>query len=241
MKKSVFAILLMFLSISSFALTNKELEKQGKLLADFLITGRGTVATVLGKFKINDAKIGNKGFTAKWFKGEINKRFKEKHGIDIITKNSKSKLPGKTMDYLVILLNASAQVVTNNLDLINMKDVGFKGFIPATYGLQTGKIFTEKTGITLKQTTTVLRNTYNAPDKFEKEVLGRMEKSNWKKGKIVSKTEGNNFRVMRPIYIKKGCLKCHGDPKGELDVAGRKKEGYKVGDLRGAISVVIPK
>ena len=241
MKRSLFVLLLVVLTAASFALTDKEFEKQGKLLADFLVTGRGTVATSLGKFKINDAKIGDKGFSAKWFKGEINKRFKEKHGIDILAKKTKDKLPAKTMDYLVILLNASAQVATNNLALINMKDVGFKGFIPATYGLQTGDIFTKKTGITLKQTTNKLRNTYNAPDKFEKSVLDKMEKKSWKNGKIVSKTEGKNFRVMRPIYIKKGCLKCHGDPKGELDVAGRKKEGYKVGDLRGAISVVIPK
>ena len=46
--------------------------------------------------------------------------------------------------------------------------------------------------------------------------------------------------MMRPVYIQKACLSCHGDPKGELDVAGRKKEGYRDGELRGAISVLIP-
>ncbi|MES9899474.1 MAG: DUF3365 domain-containing protein [Sedimenticola sp.] len=42
------------------------------------------------------------------------------------------------------------------------------------------------------------------------------------------------------IYIKKACLKCHGDPKGELDIAGKVKEGYEIGDLRGAISISMP-
>jgi len=35
-------------------------------------------------------------------------------------------------------------------------------------------------------------------------------------------------------------LKCHGEPAGEIDVTGHKKEGYKEGDLRGAISVAFP-
>ena len=47
------------------------------------------------------------------------------------------------------------------------------------------------------------------------------------------------YRYLQPIYIQEGCLKCHGDPKGELDIAGRPKEGYRVGDFRGAISVSI--
>ena len=35
------------------------------------------------------------------------------------------------------------------------------------------------------------------------------------------------------------CLNCHGDPKGELDITGGKKEGGQLGELGGAISVVI--
>jgi hypothetical protein len=45
---------------------------------------------------------------------------------------------------------------------------------------------------------------------------------------------------MVPLYIEKSCLPCHGEPAGEKDIAGRIKEGYKEGDLRGAISVVVP-
>jgi general secretion pathway protein A len=45
---------------------------------------------------------------------------------------------------------------------------------------------------------------------------------------------------MLPVYIKPACLKCHGEPKGEKDIAGGIKEGYKEGEVRGAISVMIP-
>ena len=36
------------------------------------------------------------------------------------------------------------------------------------------------------------------------------------------------FRLMRPMVTEKGCLKCHGF------------QGYKVGDIRGGVSVSIP-
>jgi hypothetical protein len=35
-------------------------------------------------------------------------------------------------------------------------------------------------------------------------------------------------------------LSCHGEPKGQPDVSGYKKEGAKEGDLGGAISVKVP-
>ena len=60
-----------------------------------------------------------------------------------------------------------------------------------------------------------------------------MSKVNVEKGK-------KHMRFMQPIYIKKACLKCHGVPKGEMDISGRVKEGYKLGEIRGAISVKMP-
>ena len=51
---------------------------------------------------------------------------------------------------------------------------------------------------------------------------------------------GKAVRVMLPLYYGKGCLGCHGTPKGETDVSGYKKEGANEGDLGGAISVKLP-
>jgi general secretion pathway protein A len=44
---------------------------------------------------------------------------------------------------------------------------------------------------------------------------------------------------MLPLFYSKQCLVCHGNPKGEVDISGYEKEGFKEGDLGGAISIVL--
>ncbi len=235
----IFSIIMM-LTINALALTPDDMKMQGTLLADLLVTGRGVVAKSLAKFKVNDPAIGDKGFTPDYFEQEINAQYKQKSGIDIMARTSTNPLPGNTMDLLKKMLQASKQVCQENQALINMQGIGFKGFIPASYGRMVADIFKEETGIVIKQTTPRYRNTYNKPDDFEKNKLAQMEASSYPKGQMITEMAGQNYRVMKPIYIKKSCLVCHGDPKGSKDVAGRTKEGYKEGDLRGAISIAIP-
>ncbi len=79
------------------------------------------------------------------------------------------------------------------------------------------------------------------PDEMERKILEKMAKAEYPKDKAWVSDDGDTFRLMKPLYITKACLPCHGGPKGELDVAGRKKEGYKLGELRGAISVFMKK
>jgi hypothetical protein len=45
--------------------------------------------------------------------------------------------------------------------------------------------------------------------------------------------------MLFPEYYAESCLSCHGEPKGEIDVTGYPKEGGKMGDLGGAISIVL--
>ncbi len=68
-------------------------------------------------------------------------------------------------------------------------------------------------------------NPDNAPDEFEKKALESFEKGS--REAFLKETIDNKsyFRYMRPLYIEKTCLECHG------------KQGYKVGDVRGGISV----
>ena len=42
-----------------------------------------------------------------------------------------------------------------------------------------------------------------------------------------------------PEYYTAGCLSCHGEPKGEMDITGYPKEGGKLDDLGGVISVTL--
>lgn len=47
------------------------------------------------------------------------------------------------------------------------------------------------------------------------------------------------FRVLVPEYYGQGCMSCHGEPKGAMDITGYPKEGHRVGDLGGVISVTL--
>lgn len=84
----------------------------------------------------------------------------------------------------------------------------------------------------------------NKPDEFEVEVLRVFADTRHPKGQPYSKAtiiDGKPvLRMMDPEYAATSCLGCHGNPKGDRDITGMKKEGWKEGDLAGAISIVIP-
>ena len=87
------------------------------------------------------------------------------------------------------------------------------------------------------------RNPANAPDGFEKTSLQIFK--NDKSLAYNDTIEGNLYRYSRPIFVEQSCLKCHGDPKDAppevIEKYGDKKAfGYKVGDVRGIISVKLP-
>lgn len=126
-------------------------------------------------------------------------------------------------------------------------DEKMASFIPARAGYGIGKKFTQETGYILKQTSLKLRNPDNAPDDFERRVLkmfeeGKNLKEYWG---IEQVNQERFFRYMFPLEVKEACLKCHGD-KEKIPVFIKEKykedtaTGYKLGDIRGAISVKVP-
>ncbi len=163
----------------------------------------------------------------------------------------KTTLAKNITHIMVSLVVAGRRVVARHQDAINKDDQqGFvpRKFIPAVFGRLTGERLHEKVGVSIKQTTLgkngfKARNEYNHPDDFEHDTLSRFESKGWQIGDAergVAKRIGDNFRYVKPIYIQPACLKCHGDPIGETSVYGHKKEGYKVGEVRGGISIVVP-
>jgi len=77
-------------------------------------------------------------------------------------------------------------------------------------------------------TSRTLMNPVNASDKWEEAALIYAEKtgkSSYKKEYIEDK---EYFRYLKPFVTEKSCLKCHAF------------QGYKVGDIRGGVSVAIP-
>jgi len=68
----------------------------------------------------------------------------------------------------------------------------------------------------------------NAPDSWEARALESFQ-DGVKEFSSIEELKGNAYmRFIRPLITEEGCLKCHA------------KQGYKVGDIRGGISVSIP-
>jgi PAS domain S-box-containing protein len=68
----------------------------------------------------------------------------------------------------------------------------------------------------------------NAADEWETKALRAFEQGVKEVSSIEKLDNQNYMRLMRPMVTEQGCLKCHA------------KQGYKMGDLRGGISVSVP-
>lgn len=225
-----------------FAVDEKALENQANMVAKLLISCRAIIAQNQGLF--NNPEIGDKGFTGDVFISKVIEHFKGVTGVNVSLDDASSS--DTTKRTLGSLLVSAKSVIDQSQSVLNIKDMGFKNIIPAIVGRRTGYKYNKKMGVGhyLKQTSLKYRNPANHPDAFETKILKGFEINDPKgrgHGEVITNTDGSKiYRYMLPVYIKEACLKCHGDPKGEKDIAGRIKEGYKVGEIRGAISVMLP-
>jgi PAS domain S-box-containing protein len=71
-------------------------------------------------------------------------------------------------------------------------------------------------------------NPENAPDPWEAKALREFEKGKTEFSEIAKINGRSYMRVLKPYITEDGCLKCHG------------WQGYKVGDIRGAMSIAVP-
>jgi diguanylate cyclase (GGDEF)-like protein len=72
-------------------------------------------------------------------------------------------------------------------------------------------------------------NPQNRPDKFETAALNKFQTSNINEIFQLETSDNESvFRYIIPLHVKESCLQCH------------EAQGYKVGDIRGGISVSIP-
>ncbi len=206
-------------------------DEAARYVAAMLVAGRGVVAA--HQKLINDPAKGDKGFTPDYVAGLMSDAFEKSTGT-----RPEAIADPEVKAAVMATLEASKKAVANNQSRINQPGKAFKGFIPAVYGRVTGNILKGESGVEIKQTTFEPRNSYNTPDAYELKVLQSFAETKPATG--LGEKVGTHYRYLQPIYIKEACLQCHGDPKGEKDIAGKAKEGYKLGDLRGAISVTLP-
>jgi hypothetical protein len=190
--------------------------------------------------QINRADIGDKGLSGEYV-------------VDMTLKNyftaSGKKLSRSSMTPAQkAMIEAVDQVMQQSQSLINQHGVGFKGFLPAVFAGQVANNFSRtmsgKMKIKLTAPKQYVRNRANRPDKWEHNVIeSTFKTSDYEKGKAFfeqSSVKGKDaFRFILPEYYGESCLKCHGGPKGERDISGGKKEGGVLGELGGAISLII--
>lgn len=99
---------------------------------------------------------------------------------------------------------------------------------PALMTKEISNIFSENSGIQFHITSRQLLNKENAPDLFEERALKKFEEGEREFSEIERGPTGPRFRYMAPLIVEQSCQKCHF------------KFNYKVGDIRGGISVSIP-
>jgi len=242
---AVIVVSVVFVSLAmgvapSAVFADAETVETARLLAILHDSGRVTVAGV--QQLINDPEKGDKGFTPEVFEQKLFEKFKERAGVDL-TKLKTEKVPELAKKLLPMLVESCKKVVATYQPILNKQGLGYKNFIPATFGTQAAAIFTARTGSYIKQTTfdEVLRNPRNKADAFELAILKKFADPLYPRQgeKVISETVdgGKTTRVMLPLFHVKGCLPCHGEPKNERDISGYIREGAKLGEIAGAISV----
>ena len=217
--------------------SHKDMEQTAQLLTTFLNAGRLVVDR--NQSLINDPGKGEKGFTPEVFERLVRDEFLEQTRIDL--SQPPASLPSSAQALLAALLLASKDVVGDAQFVINQRGIGYKNFIPATFGSQAARKFSNRSHVTIKQTTLNPRNLKNTPDAYEETVLERLANQPASTTPIVEWVDGGRvLRTMMPIYYSEDCLTCHGNPKGILDISGYPREGAQAGELAGAISIQIP-
>lgn len=193
---------------------------------------------------INDPTKGHKGLTGEAVLRMAKAKYKDATGVDVDSIGSGTV----HAELLKAEMDAIVKVMENAQELINQEGVGFKGFLPAVFAFHVTKRFEDSMGsaanIKLTAPRKYVRNRANIPDEWEHSVIeGRFASPSHDRGASFAETAKKDgkpaYRLILPEYYVESCLACHGEPRGERDITGGKKEGGKLGELGGAISVVI--
>ncbi|MCD8554863.1 ATP-binding protein [Seleniivibrio sp.] len=123
----------------------------------------------------------------------------------------------KTMFDMIVV---TRQWVAENRDQIKP--------VPAVATKELSKYAERMTDFRFHITSMQLINPENAPDEYEIKALGLFAEGAKEHQEIITVGKDRFYRYMAPLYVNKACLECHD------------YQGYKIGDLRGGISVTIP-
>ena len=216
-----------------------ETESTARLLAIVLDSGRNVIDENQALF--DNPEKGEKGFTPNVFEARLREVFQLRSGVDLGELDS-SRLSEWRKDLIKKLVRVSKEIVQEAQAEIDQQDVGFKGFIPAVFGSRVATRYFNITGVFLGQRALAPRNPSNQPDPFERAALLEFADPAYPREKVITEVTGGShqLRLMLPLYATRGCLECHGEPKGAIDKTGYPREGFQLGQNAGGISVIIP-
>jgi len=216
-----------------------EVESTARLLAILLDSGRNVVDENQARF--DNPEKGEKGFTPDVFEARLREVFQLRSGVDLEELDS-NRLAAWTKDLIRQLVRVSKQIVQEAQAEINKPGIGFKGFIPAVFGSRVGTRYYDVSGVRMGQRALAPRNLSNQPDPFERAALLEFADPAYPREKVITEVTGvsHQLRLMYPLYATRGCLECHGDPKGTIDKTGYPREGFQLGHNAGGISVILP-
>ncbi len=99
---------------------------------------------------------------------------------------------------------------------------------PAAMTNEISRIAEKTSGVHFRLTSLRPVNPADAPDEWERRTLEGFETDRAETSAIERRPSGRVLRAMRPLLVDESCLRCH------------EKQGYRVGDVRGAISLTLP-
>lgn len=130
----------------------------------------------------------------------------------------------------------------DRLEQISYTEDGvYQGLHCAIVGRSIGALFTSQSTYTTRFVNFNPRNDADEPDEFDAAALEAFHAGTATEYYDITDYEGEEvFRYLAPMRIEENCLDCHGEPAGEIDVTGYEKEGWGIGDVGGAISIIMP-
>jgi len=99
---------------------------------------------------------------------------------------------------------------------------------PAYMTRQIAQIAAEQSGVQFHITSLTPIRPENQATDWERKWLKDFQNGSDDHGSFVKTPEGVQFRYMAPLLVRGECLRCHA------------KQGYKLGDIRGGISLTLP-
>lgn len=133
------------------------------------------------------------------------------------------KRPGDNENpYLRDISSVKAEIIDQDQEVYILKN-------PATATREISEMAREESLFSFHLASLKPINPHNSPDPFETKALEKFASSNVKEiFQLEPSNDATVFRYIIPLSVKESCLQCHA------------AQGYKVGDIRGGISVSIP-